>query len=187
VSAVALVRHAARLRPGPDHADPVTATKYALRAIARRHDFLTDQLRDLDRILAPLVTAAAPGLIALFAVGADTAGALLVTAGDNPDRLRSEAAFAHLCGVAPLPASSGKTQRHRLNRGGDRRANNALWRIALVRMSHDQRTRDYVARRTAEGLSKPEIMRCLKRYVAREIFGYLCVAPKPVSTPCGAA
>ena len=173
LTAAALVRHTARLRPGPDLTDPVAATKYALRAIARRHEFLTTELRDLDAALGPLVTAAAPALVALFAVGTDTAGALLVTAGDNPDRLRSEAAFAHLCGVAPLPASSGKTRRHRLNRGGDRRANNALWRIALVRMSHDQRTRDYVTRRTAEGLSKPEIMRCLKRYIAREVYAAL--------------
>lgn len=170
LTAVSLVRTAARLRPAVDLADPVAATKYALREVARRHEFLTRQLRDLDAALAPLVRAAAPALVALFAVGTDTAGALLVTAGDNPDRLRSEAAFAHLCGVAPLPASSGKTQRHRLNRGGDRRANNALWRIALVRMSHDPKTRDYVTRRTAEGLSKPEIMRCLKRYIAREIY-----------------
>jgi transposase len=173
LTAVALARTAARLRPGPDLADPIAATKYALREVARRHEFLTAQLRDLDTALAPLVTAAAPRLMALFAVGVDTAGALLVTAGDNPDRLRSEAAFAHLCGVAPLPASSGKTRRHRLNRGGDRRANNALWRIALVRMGHDQRTRDYVTRRTADGLSKPEIMRCLKRYIAREIYAAL--------------
>jgi transposase len=170
LTAVALARAAARLRSGADLADPLAATKFALREVARRHEFLTAQLRDLDTVLAPLVTAAAPALVALFAVGVDTAGALLVTAVDNPDRLRSEAAFAHLCGVAPLPASSGKTRRHRLNRGGDRRANNALWRIALVRMSHDQRTRDYVARRTAEGLTKPEIMRCLKRYIAREIY-----------------
>ena len=173
LTAAALVRHAARLRPGDDLTDPAAATKHALRSIARRHEFLTTQLRDLDTALAPLVTAAAPALVALFAVGTDTAGALLVTAGDNPDRLHSEAAFAHLCGVAPLPASSGKTRRHRLNRGGDRRANNALWRIALVRMGHDQRTRDYVTRRTTEGLSKPEIMRCLKRYIAREIYAAL--------------
>jgi len=100
----------------------------------------------------------------------------LVAAGDNPGRLRSESSFAHLCGVAPLPASSGKTQRHRLNRGGDRSANNALWRIVMVRMSHDPRTREYVDRRTKQGLSKPEIIRCLKRYVAREIYSVLTVA-----------
>ena len=103
-------------------------------------------------------------------VGTDVAGALLVAAGDNPERLSSEAAFARLCGVAPLPASSGKTNRHRLNRGGARIANNALWRIVLVRMSSDPRTRNYVERRTKEGLSKKEIIRCLKRYVAREVY-----------------
>jgi transposase len=103
-------------------------------------------------------------------VGTDVAGAHLVAAGDNPERLSSEAAFARLCGVAPLPASSGRTNRHRLNRGGDRIANNALWRIVLVRMSSDPRTRYYMERRTKEGLSKKEIIRCLKRYVAREVY-----------------
>jgi transposase len=101
------------------------------------------------------------------------AGALLVTAGDNPDRLRSEASFAHLCGVSPIPASSGRIHRHRLNRGGDRSANQALWRIVMVRMSWDERTRAYAARRTSEGLSKREIIRCLKRYVAREVYEVL--------------
>lgn len=166
-----LVDTAARLRPGDDLAQPLNATKYAMREIAQRHQFLSEQLRRLDRTLNALVAAAAPALVAAHGIGTDTAGALLVTAGDNPDRLHHEGSFAHLCGVAPLPASSGKTTgRHRLNRGGDRSANNALWRIVLVRMGTDQRTKDYVARRTAQGLSKPEIMRCLKRYVAREVF-----------------
>jgi transposase len=106
-------------------------------------------------------------------VGTDTAAALLIAAGDNPDRLGSEAAFAALCGTNPLPASSGKTVRHRLNRAGNRDANNALWRIVMSRMAHDQRPRDYVTRRTTEGLSKREIIRCLKRYVAREIYPIL--------------
>jgi transposase len=106
-----------------------------------------------------------------------TAAALLVTAGDNPQRMRSEAAFANLCASAPIPASSGKTTRHRLNRGGDRRANHALWRIAMVRMSHDPRTRDHVERRTAEGKTKKEIMRCLKRYIAREVYGAIINPP----------
>ena len=101
------------------------------------------------------------------------AGALLLAAGDNPDRLRSEAAFASLCGVAPMPASSGKTNRHRLNRGGDRVANNALWRIVMVRIMWHEQTKAYVARRTGEGMSKREIIRCLKRYVAREVYGCL--------------
>ena len=109
-------------------------------------------------------------LLALHGVGLEVAGQLLTTAGDNPDRLRSEAAFAHLCGVAPIPASSGRTHRHRLNRGGDRAANNALYTIVLCRLRYDPRTRAYVARRTAEGLSKKEIIRCLKRYIAREIY-----------------
>jgi transposase len=99
-------------------------------------------------------------------------------AGDNPQRLRSEASFAALCGASPLPASSGKTQRHRLNRGGDRQGNTALWRIAFTRMNCDPRTRAYVARRTSEGLSKREILRCLKRYIAREVFQVL---PRPLT------
>lgn len=178
-----LVTTAARLRPDADLADPLAATKYAMREVALRHQFLTEQLKRLDKHLTRLVSAAAPSLVARHAIGTDTAGALLVALGDNPDRLRNESSFAHLCGVAPLPASSGKTTgRHRLNRGGDRRANNALWRIVLVRMGTDQRTRDYVARRTAQGLSKPEIMRCLKRFVVREIFGHLCRLPKPASS-----
>ena len=115
-------------------------------------------------------TATAPELLALYGVGIDTATLLLVAAGDNPERLRSEAAWAHLCGTAPIPASSGKTVRHRLNRSGDRQANHALWRIAFVRMSHDERTRGYVARRLEEGKTKREIMRILKRYIAREVY-----------------
>ncbi len=117
-----------------------------------------------------MVAEAAPALLALPGVGTYVAGALLVAAGDNPERLSSEAAFARLCGVAPLPASSGKTNRHRLNRGGDRIANNALWGIVLVRMGTDPRTKNYVERRTKEGLSKKEIIRCLKRYVARDVY-----------------
>lgn len=115
-----------------------------------------------------LITHTAPGLLALPGVGAETAGPLLVTAGDNPDRLASEASFAHLCAAAPVPASSGRTDRHRLNRGGDRQANRALHSIVLARMRHDPRTRDYVARRTLEGLKTKDIIRCLKRFVARE-------------------
>jgi transposase len=107
-------------------------------------------------------------LCALRGVGPDVAAKLLIAEGDNPHRLRSEAAFAALCGASPLDASSGKQQRHRLNRGGDRQANNALWTIAMVRMSSDPPTRAYVQRRTKEGLTKPEIIRCLKRYIARE-------------------
>jgi len=108
--------------------------------------------------------------VAINGVGTDVATALLVAAGDNPQRLRNEATFAHLCGVSPLDASSGKNERHRLNRGGDRQANSALWHIVITRMVCDQRTRDYIARRTTEGHTKKEAIRCLKRYIAREIY-----------------
>jgi transposase len=149
------------------------ATKLALRALARRWQALQAEIDDLDAQLAPLISAVAPQLLALPGVGVDTAGQLLVTAGDNPERLTSEAKFARLCGAAPIPVSSGRTDRHRLHRGGDRLANNALWRIALVRMHCHQPTKDYVARRTSEGKTKPEILRCLKRYVAREVYPLL--------------
>ena len=116
---------------------------------------------------------AAPALVAIKGVGTDTAGALLVAAGDNPDQLRSAAAFAHLCGVAPLPASSGKTQRHRLNREGNRDANRALYLLAIGWLGWDERTRAYAHRRTCEGKTKAEIIRCLKRYIAREVYRVL--------------
>jgi transposase len=156
-----------------DAIDPHSATRYAMRELARRIVFLDDELARIDAQIVPLVERACPELLAARGVGADTAAILLVAAGDNPHRLRNEASFAKLCGVAPLEASSGKVRRHRLNRGGDRQANHALWRITLVRMGCDERTRVYVARRRAEGLSTPEIMRCLKRYIAREIFQLL--------------
>ena len=140
---------------------PMAATKTSLRTLARRWQQLQAELDRIDLQLQALVSAAAPTLLALPGVVVDTAGQLLVTAGDNPQRLRSEAAFAHLCGVAPIPASSGRTHRHRLNRGGDRQANNALWRIALVGMRCHPPTRAYVERRTKQGLSKLDIMRCL--------------------------
>jgi transposase len=133
--------------------------------------------KQLDGLLRQLVTATNPGLLALTGVGIDTAASLLVTAGDNPERLRSEAAWAHLCGVAPIQASSGKVTRWRLNRGGDRQANAALWIIVISRMSCDPRTRAYVTRRTEEGLSKGEIIRILKRYVAREVYPHLLTRP----------
>ena len=124
----------------------------------------------LDRQLDGLVRAAAPALVAIKGGGTDTAGALLVAVGDNPERLRSEAAFAHLCGVAPVPASSGKTQRHRLSRSGNRDANRALYLIAIGRLAWDERTRTYTERRMREGKTKAEIVRCLKRYIARETY-----------------
>jgi transposase len=168
-----LLEIAERLPPAGDMAQPTTSAPWALAALTRRWHWLDDQITELDHHLDRLVPAAAPRLVALFGVGTDTAGALLVAAGDNPERLRSEASFAALCGVSPLPASSGRTQRHRLNRGGNRQANQALWRIALVRMAHDPTTRAYVERRTKDGLSKREILRCLKRYIARQVFARL--------------
>jgi len=131
------------------------------------------QIERLDELIVPLVTARAPSLLALHGVGPDTAALLLIAAGDHPERLRSEAAWAHLCAVAPIPASSGKVTRRRLNPGGNREASHALWRIVITRMSNHPATRVYVERRTVEGLSKKEIIRCLKRYVAREVYRHL--------------
>jgi transposase len=148
---------------------PDTPLKRALRILARRHQALTTEIVELTAQISQLIQATAPTLLALPGVGPDVAAKLLIAAGDNPHRIRNEAAFAALCGASPVDASSGKQQRHRLNRGGNRAANNALWRIALVRMSHDPETRAYVQRRTADGKTKPEIIRCLKRYIARQI------------------
>ncbi len=136
-------------------------------------EFLDAQIGRLDDLSVPLVTARAPGLLSLYGFGPETAALLLIAAGDHPGRLRSEAAWAHMCAVAPIPASSGKTRRHRLNRGGNREANHALWRIVITRMSAHLAARAYVARRTAEGLSKKDIIRCLKRYAARQACPYL--------------
>ena len=166
-----LITTCANLRPDrAEAAGPVTAVKIALRSLARRHQQFTIEIADLDELLDPLVAAISPSLVAAHGVGTDVAGQLLVTAGENHDRLRSEAAFAMLCGVAPIPASSGKTHRHRLNRGGDRQANAALYRVVLCRLRWDPRTRAYMERRTKDGLSKKEIIRCLKRYIARELY-----------------
>ena len=168
-----LVEAIASLRPRPGDV-PGYATRVALRELGRRAQFLDAQLERLDELIGPLVTARAPGLLALHGVGPDTAALLLVAAGDHPGRLRSESSWAHLCGVAPIPASSGKVAgRYRLNRGGNREANQALWRIVMTRMSSHPATRAYVERRTKEGLSKREIIRCLKRYVAREVYRHL--------------
>ncbi len=177
----ALVAGLASLRPRPG--DVVGyATRIALRELGRRAEFLDGQLERLDELIVPLVTARAPGLLALYGIGPNTAALLLIAAGDHPGRLRSEAAWAHLCGAAPIPASSGKTPipassgktvRHRLNPGGDRQANHALWRIVFTRLGSHPATRAYAERRTQEGKSKAEIIRCLKRYVAREVYPHL--------------
>jgi transposase len=166
-AAAALVAGTASLRPRPG--DVVGyAVRVALRELGRRAEFPGAQLERPDELIVPLVTAHAPRLLALRGIGPSTAALLLTAAGDHPERLRSEAAWAHLCAAAPIPASSGKTIRHRLNPGGDRSANHALWRIVFTRMGSDPATRAYAERRTSEGKSKAEILRCLKRYVARE-------------------
>ena len=169
-----LVSEVAKLRPRKG-SDPVLyTTQFTMRGLARRVQSLNAEIKGLDSMLTELVTETAPSLIELYGVGTDTAASLLVAAGDNPQRLRSERSWAHLCGVCPIPAGSGKTDgRHRLNRGGDRQANAALYRIVLTRMSSDLRTKAYVARRRDDGRNTAEIMRCLKRYVARETFKHI--------------
>ena len=164
-----LITTCARLRPGTDRTCPTTATKTALRRLARRIQHLTTEINDATTDLKTLTQQVLPATTAVFGVGPDTAAQLLTTAGDNPHRITTEAQFAHLCGTAPINASSGRTDRHRLNRGGDRHANAALHRIVIVRLRHCPRTRTYLERRTAQGLPKRHIIRCLKRYVAREI------------------
>jgi transposase len=173
VPAEHLARAAAALRPGPAAGSVMHATKLAIRTLGRRVLDLEAETQPLDELIDELVRRTAPSLLDVYGVGTHTAATLLVAAGDNPHRLKSEAAFAHLCGVAPLPASSGKVIRHRLNPGGNRQANHALWRIVFTRMSSDERTRKYVARRVAEGLTTREVMRVLKRYVARELYPHL--------------
>jgi transposase len=164
----------ARLRPsGRDLRSPLQAAKFALRSTARRIEALDQEIVALDRELEPLVAVAAPRTVQLLGVSTGHAGQLLVTAGENIDRLRGEGSFSMLCGASPIPASSGKTSRHRLNYGGDRQANRALHLIAVCRLRYCQRTRAYVKRRTAEGKTKREIMRCLKRYIARELYNTL--------------
>jgi transposase len=178
-SITALVTALARCRPAA-HSDPTTvAVLTAGKALAQRMEFLERQKRDLTAQLDVLVQQTNPALRAAYGVGPDTAAQLLVTAGANPERLRSEASLAALCGVAPVPASSGKITRHRLSRGGDRAANNALYRIAVVRMSAHPQTRDYVQRQAANGRTKKEILRLLKRAIIREIFRLL-TRPTPI-------
>ena len=170
-----LVTEAANMRPRKGSDSIIYTTNLVIRSLARRIKALNNEIKTVDRMLAGLIENTAPSLLDLHGVGTDTAASLLVTAGDNPDRLHSERSWAHLCGVTPIPASSGKTTRHRLNRGGDRQANAALHRIVLTRMSSHPETKTYVARRRSEGMSTPEIMRCLKRYVARQTFKHLTV------------
>ena len=178
LSKMALLDRCAGLRPGPV-TTVAAATKHTLRAIARRWQQLNEEIKAHEVLLAELTGQLVPQLVAAFGIGADTAAELLIVAGDNIDRVRSEAAWARLCGVAPVPASSGLTTRHRLNRGGHRQANAALYRAVIVRMQHHEPTRAYVTRRTREGKTKAEIIRCLKRLLARETWALL----RPLRTP----
>jgi transposase len=185
LSPQALVALARRWRPGAP-TGPVAAARVTLKLLAERWAALSTELTQLDAHLRPLLATAAPRLLATHGVGPDTAAALLVAAGDNPERLATEASFAALCGVSPVDASSGRQHRHRLNRGGNREANRALWVIVLVRMATDPRTRQYVTRRTGQGLSKKEIIRCLKRHVAREMYRLLRLEATPLAGPLAA-
>jgi transposase len=168
----ALVQRCASFRPG-ELSSPTAVARHTLRLLARRALSLLTEVTGLNGQIQTLAKLAAPRLLDTYGVGPDGAAALLLTAGDNPQRLHSEAAFAALCGASPIPASSGKTNRHRLNRGGDRQANAALHRVVVVRLRWHQPTRDYMARRLTQGKTKAEIIRCLKRYVAREIYHVL--------------
>jgi transposase len=153
------------------------STRVALRELGRRAEYLANQIQYLDSLLLPLVKMQAPSLLEMYGTGPHVAAILIIAAGDHPDRLHSETAWAHLCGAAPIPAGSGKTTgRYRLNPGGDRQANHALWRIVFTRLSYHLPTQAYVERRLKEGKTKPEIIRCLKRYVAREVYHHLVCA-----------
>jgi transposase len=179
----------AGLRPGQIDT-PLAAAKHALRALARRWQHLEEEIKEHDRLLDTLTARAAPALRESFGIGADVAAEMLILAGDNPERIKSEAAFAKLCGACPVPASSGSTQRHRLNWAGHRQANSALYRSVIVRMRFHPPTIAYVERRTREGKSKREIIRCLKRYLAREIYrniaeSTLVITPAPVTRKPG--
>jgi transposase len=180
LSLTALIKRVAKFQQTKP-TDLSSATRLVLRGLALRCRHLDQEVAILDSQLKILIQEAAPALLALRGVGTDVAGTLIVAAGDNPARLANEQSFAALCGVSPVDASSGRQHRHRLNRGGNRDANRALWVIALSRLRCDDRTREYFARRTAQGLGKKEILRCLKRYIAREVFKLL--RPMPVSAP----
>ena len=173
----------AQLRAHPERL-LMASIKTSLRDLARRWKALDSEIKTLNQQISVVVHATAPDLVKLFGVGVELAGQFLVTAGDNPERIRNEKAFAKLCGVAPQPASSGRTTgRHRLCRSGDRQANSALYIVTIVRLRHHEPTRAYVERRTNEGLSKREIIRCLKRYIAREIYANLPRAQDNSLTP----
>jgi len=168
-----LLKTCAGFRVAAEDDSLAAITRFALRELGQRVLYLNDQLAQVRLRLQRITEQVAPALAALKGVGPDVASTLLLAAGDNPERLTNERSFASLCGVSPVQASSGKTRRHRLNRGGDRQANAALWRITLVRLNCDPRTKDYLAKRVTDGKSKTEAIRCLKRYIAREVFAAL--------------
>lgn len=171
VSGPGKATQAARLHPNMrELSDPLQAVKLALRSLARRIADLDLEIKGLDDTLDGLVAATGPSLVSKVGIGTGNAGQLLVTAGQNITRLTSEAAFARLCGVAPIPVSSGKTDRMRLHRGGDRQANRALYMITVCRLRYHPRTIAYVQRRISEGKTKSEAIRCVKRFIAREVF-----------------
>jgi transposase len=184
LSTIMLVRHCAELKPVTP-TEGTSAAVYTLRLLARRIDQLAQEIADLNAQITTVLADHNPQLLDTYGVGPDTAAALLIAAGDNPERLHTEASFAALCGASPVEASSGKTERHRLNRGGDRQANCALHTIVLSRLRWDQRTRDYLDRRIAEGKTRREAVRCLKRYVAREIY-HLITRPHRATAPAAA-
>lgn len=177
-----LVRTLAAWRPDlTAYRDVESAYRISLKSLARRYLELHDEIADLEEMIGPIVEELAPDLVARNSIGHTSAAQLLLTAGDNPQRLRSEASFAALCGVSPVPASSGKTIRHRLSRGGDRAANSALHIISIVRLRTDPKTKAYVAKRIAEGHSKLDAIRALKRYIAREVFTLITRRQKEIN------
>lgn len=178
---ISLIRHIAALRPG-DIASPTASAKWAMRALARRWLALHEEIQAHEVELERMAREKAPELMKSHGISTQTVAEMLILVGDNPERIKSEAALAKLCGVCPIPASSGKTNRMRLNRGGNRQANAALYRVAIVRMRDDEKTKTYVTRRTAEGKTRREIVRCLKRYIVREIYRHLCVPPTAASS-----
>jgi hypothetical protein len=179
---ITLVRHIAALRPG-DITSPTASAKSAMRAIARRWLVLHDEIQAHEQELERMVQQQAPELMQSHGISTMTVAEMLILVGDNPQRIKSEAALAKLCGVCPIPASSGKTNRMRLNRGGNRQANAALYRVAIVRVRDHEPTKAYAARRMAEGKTKREIVRCIKRYIVREIYRHLCRSVAPSCAP----
>lgn len=173
-----IARHCAALRPR-NLETPEDANRYALRSIARRWITLDTEIKELQAQIEQLVVQRAPHLLDEFGIGVDTAAEILIVAGDNPARIKSEAAFAKLAGISPVPTGSGMTSgKHRINHGGHRQLNAAIYRTVIVRMQHHEPTKAYVARRTAEGKSKRDIIRCLKRYVIREVYQLIKVNPQ---------